>query len=160
MTYIHQRSRVLEHNVGRRDVLRGLALFLGAHTLGAGGALIGCTPTSSDPQLDMWSESGSVLYEAWQPPKEMTRLGDQALKERGKLLDQTISVLTSEIQDLLQASGQGDQGGDEITEVLSRRLHKLHLQFARDRRWVEVNGWRLSAVEAAAYALIALNARA
>ena len=158
MIHIQQGS-----SIGRRDVLRGIAWFLGA--LGTGGTIGGCTPRSSDPQLDIWSEAGNILHDAWRPPQEMIHLGDQVLKARVTLLDQTMIALTSEIQEAWQAQSQKSQeSGAGIkglpTERLSRRLYELHVQSTRDRRWVEVQGWRLSAVEAAAYALIALNARA
>ena len=163
MIHMHQNSQVGDQDIGRRDVLRGIALFLGV--LGAGGAMDGCTPTPSDPQLDLWSEPGSILHNAWRPPQEMIDLGGQVLKERSTLLDETMTALTSKIQEVGQAQSQNLQGSSTgikgpSAEFLSRRLYDLHVKSTRDGHWVEVQGWRLSAVEAAAYALIALNDRA
>ena len=161
---MNQPHRQLEvRELDRRDLLRGLALFLGAHSVG--GFILGlggCNSAPSDPQVHKWSGSGSVLYQAWTPPTEMVELGRVILSSFDQL-NPLIHTLVTALKPHLPTSAQLSQNANqdssqEITQSLAQRIQQLHLEATREGRWAEVQGWRLSEVEVAAYALVALKA--
>ena len=154
-----RRDWIKTAHINRRGLLKGLIAFLGTCTVGLGvGGQGGCE--SKGPKASLWSKSANTLYRAWSPPSEMVTLGQVILSEFHEI-DQTISRQVIALTDDLSESGvhhnQAKRASDQEEVQLAHRIHQLHRQATLDGRWVEVRGWRLSEVEVAAYALIALH---
>ena len=154
-----QRDWIKLAHIDRRDLLRGLIAFLGTCTVGVGlGGQGGCE--SIDPKSSVWSESGNTIYRAWKPPSEMVTLGQVILSESHEI-NLKISSLVTALEDYFSHPkdrlNQTKRAPSRDKIQLTHRIHQLHRQATLDGRWVEVRGWRLSEVEVAAYALIALH---
>ena len=151
----------LRGELNRRDLLRGFAVFLGAQALGLGLGS-GCQSTPSDQELLSWTQIGRDLHRSWTPPPEMITLGQEILDEHNHIKAKIRSLLAQLNPE--RSTLKGDQRGaspemtPEVIGGFARRVRDLHLEAAESGHWVDVDGWRLSEVEAAAYAIIALNA--
>ena len=143
-----------DHSSERRALLRGLALFLGAGSFGlvATVSLSGCS--SERPEvLSALSGAARELESAWRPPNAMLTLGEAILKTHPKLTPHIerfsieLTALTKELS----------KSPSELESSLAQHLKNLHRASTRRGEWIDVRGWRLSRVEASAYALIALS---
>ena len=133
-----------EQALSRRTLLKGLSLFLGVPFLSS---LEACTskPHGLPDELNEHVTPIKSIQSAWQVPSAVIALGREVLAVSGDtfaLIEEVLRELSIKI-DLKNATSQ------EIAKV----LRDLHLEATKRNSWVEVKGWRLSTVEAAAYAL-------
>ena len=130
--------------MSRRTLLRGLSIFLGASLIPA---LEACTPTGANlPKgLSNHSDEMNLFQEIWAPPKAVTELGREVISVNGDM--------PQRIETLLKALSSKVSLSSAKPIELARALKDLHIESAKHGSWVEVRGWRLSSVEAAAYAL-------
>ena len=93
--------------------------------------------------------------------------------ELGRVILSTFSQLNPMINELITALDLHRSTSDQLSrpapqdpslespqerdQSLAQRIYHLHIKATKDGRWVDVEGWRLSEVEVAAYALIALK---
>lgn len=142
--------------ITRRDLLRGVALFLGAGSLGLSAAVggIGCTPTPPE-ELVALSGVARSLKSAWRPPESLIRVGEVVVREHRELTRDVIA-LSEKLNALLNDITTLDQP-DDRSKAIAQHLHRLHLESTQRGEWVEVSGWRLSRIEASAYGLVALS---
>ena len=88
----------------------------------------------------------------------MTLLGQEILAECDEItlkIDQLIAVLEQSAP--TSQSGMETPSSPKSAQDLANQIFALHREAIRAKRWVDVQGWRLSDIEAAAYALIALR---
>lgn len=148
--------------LSRRAALRGVALFLGAPLIAS--LESGC---ASDPQQSGREGRARALHAQWSPPAELERLGAQVVRFSGLIdqyVDEFVRALDKRVQsqrstrDHAQEGKQEDKRDADSEELqVAQAIHALHLESAIRGEWVDVSGWRLSRVEAAAYALIAMR---
>ena len=130
--------------MSRRTLLRSLSIFLGASLIPE---LEACTSTGQDlPKgLSDHSDEMNSFQKIWAPPKAVIELGREVIAVNGDM--------PKRIETLLKALPPRVELSTAKPKELARALRDLHIESAKRGSWVEVRGWRLSAVEAAAYAL-------
>ena len=140
----------------RRELLKGLAIFLGAQVAGLG---LGSGCQSDAPHEESRrSLSGATLYQAWAPPAEMTRLGQEILAECDGMTLKIDHFIAELERSAVKPQGMAETSSPPTSaQELATQIFTLHREAIKSKRWVDVQGWRLSEVEAAAYALIALR---
>jgi hypothetical protein len=105
------------------------------------------------------------MYQAWNPPSDMVELGRVILSTFSQLnpmINELITALDLHLStsDQLSRSAHQDssrESSQERDQSLAQRIYQLHIEATKDGRWIDVQGWRLSEVEVAGYALIALK---
>lgn len=133
-----------DHSLSRRSLLKGLSIFLGVSLVPS---LEGCRSRAQGlpPSLQDQVEQIQSIQRGWSAPKAVIDLGREVIAVNGQahsMIETLLMNLSSKVN-LESATPQ----------ELAKELKMLHLEAAQKGLWVEVRAWRLSSVEAAAYAL-------
>jgi hypothetical protein len=131
-----------ESQVERRAFVEGALAFLGFASLSA----LGCS-RSSEFDLSEFQEISTRVSTPWSPPPEVVRVGKRILSSTGGIRE-----MLQDLETKLSA------GGLKSSASIADALRAHHLEAAGAGQWVEVRGWRITSIEAAAYAMCALAA--
>ena len=131
----------LPAHLSRREVIRGALAFLGYTSL----MNVACT--SAPEEGGRFRQFASPFQSAWSPPPEVLEVGKAILS------------ISSDVPALLEELTPALDSLNRPKADLADAIRSSHLSAAASERWVDVRGWRLSSVEAAAYVLCALSAR-
>jgi hypothetical protein len=127
----------------RRILLKGIATFLGYPLLST---INGCTPSKSALPERLSAQTAGIegVQKLWKPPPSVIELGREVINNHH---------VTPDIQALLKALSEPSKGQKRTPVELAEAIRRLHHKAAKMGSWVEIKGWRLTTVEAAAYAL-------
>lgn len=128
--------------VERRVFMQGALAFLGIASL----STLGCSQ-APDFNFSELKESSQKVSSQWAPPPEVVQVGKQILSSTGRVKELIRALEAKLSAEILQSS-----------EAIAEALRAQHLEAARSGQWVEVRGWRITSIEAAAYAMCALAA--